>query len=46
MQLLWLISPPHFVELYRLFFKPGFETTTEEEERLKAKYGFIPKPSK
>lgn len=46
MQLVWLISPPHFVELYRLFFKPGFETTKEEEERLKRKYGYRAKPSK
>ncbi|MCM3904550.1 MAG: cupin domain-containing protein [Pyrinomonadaceae bacterium] len=45
MQLVWLISPPHFVELYRLFFKPGFETTKEEEERLKAKYGYRAKAS-
>jgi quercetin dioxygenase-like cupin family protein len=45
MQLVWLISPPHFVELYRLFFKPGFETTKEEEERLKRKYGYRVKPS-
>ena len=40
MQLVWLISPPHFVELYRLFYKPGFETTKEEEERIKRKYGY------
>jgi quercetin dioxygenase-like cupin family protein len=40
MQLVWLMSPPHFVELYRLFFKPGFDTTKKEEERLKRKYGY------
>ena len=45
MQLVWVISPPHFVELYRLFCKPGFETTKEEEARLKRKYGFRDKPS-
>ena len=45
MELVWLISPPHFVELYRLFFKAGFETTKEEEERLKRKYGYRAKPS-
>ena len=44
MQLVWLISPPHFVDLYRLFFKPGFEPTKEEGERLKRKYGFRDKP--
>jgi quercetin dioxygenase-like cupin family protein len=46
MQLVWLISPPHFVELYRLAFKPGFKTTKEEEERLKRKYGYRVKPPK
>lgn len=46
MQLVWLISPPHFVELYRLFFKPGFETTNEEVERLKRKHGYRTKPSR
>jgi mannose-6-phosphate isomerase-like protein (cupin superfamily) len=45
MQLVWVISPPHFVELYRLFYKPGFETTKEEEERIKRKYGFRRKAS-
>jgi hypothetical protein len=45
MQLVWLISPPHFVELYRLMFKPSFKTTKEEEERLKRKYGFRTKDS-
>ena len=44
MQLVWLISPPHFVELYRLFFKPEFVTTKEEEERIKRKYGYRAKP--
>jgi quercetin dioxygenase-like cupin family protein len=44
MQLVWLISPPHFVELYRLFYKRGFETTKEEEERIKRKYGYRAKP--
>ena len=46
MQLVWLISPLRFVELYGLFFKPGFETMKEEEERLKRKYGYRAKPSK
>src|SRR4029450_7944315 len=46
MQLVWLISPPHFVELYRLANTPGFQTTKEEEERLKRKYGFREKPPK
>jgi mannose-6-phosphate isomerase-like protein (cupin superfamily) len=45
MQLVWVMSPPHFVELYRLFYKPGFETTKEEEERIKRKYGFRTKTS-
>ena len=45
MQLVWLISPPHFVELYRLFFKPRF-VTQEEEERLRRKYGYRVKPPK
>jgi mannose-6-phosphate isomerase-like protein (cupin superfamily) len=45
MECVWLISPPHFVELYRLFFKPEFNTTKEEEERLKRKYGYRAKPS-
>jgi mannose-6-phosphate isomerase-like protein (cupin superfamily) len=43
MQLVWLISPPHFVELYRLFFKPIF-IPQEEGERLKRKYGYRVKP--
>ena len=46
MKLVWLISPPHFVELYRLFYKPSFETTKEEEERIKRKYGYRAKPPK
>ncbi len=46
MQLVWLISPPHFVELYRMFFKPGLEPTKEEEEKLLHKYGFSRKPPK
>lgn len=44
MQLVWLMSPPHFVELYRLYFKPGFEPTNEEEERLLKKYGVRERP--
>jgi quercetin dioxygenase-like cupin family protein len=44
MQLVWLISPPHFVELYRLFFKPGSVTTKEQDEKLKQKYGYRVKP--
>ena len=45
MELVWLISPPHFVELYRLFYKPGFEPSKDEEERLLRKYGFSRKPA-
>jgi quercetin dioxygenase-like cupin family protein len=44
MQLVWLISPPHFVELYRLFFKPGSVTTKDQDEKLKQKYGYRVKP--
>jgi hypothetical protein len=41
-----VISLPHFAELYRLFFKPGFEPTKEEEERLKRKHGYRERPAR
>jgi CheY-like chemotaxis protein len=45
MQLVWVISSPHFVDLYRLFYKPGYEPTADEQERLMRKYGFRRKPT-
>ena len=41
MQLVWLTSPPLYVELHRMLFNPGgLEPPKEEGDRLMRKYGF------